>query len=228
MIFTALVMGFAGSLHCLGMCSPLAMAVTGVHGRAMLNRFLYNAGRIVMYGFMGAAVAAAGIVFPFNRYQNLLSIILGVTVIVVTISGTKAFHFSLPACLLNRFSSWLKSHFQEMLQRKNSLSTFLLGMLNGLLPCGLTFLALTFCLTLKGPLDGFNFMLLFGVGTLPAMLGGATLLQYPVTRLHLNRKTVTTVLLLVSGCLLIVRGVLPHPIPAGEETQNVVDIILCR
>jgi sulfite exporter TauE/SafE len=85
MIWTAFIIGFAGSLHCLGMCSPLAMAVTNMSPAIVLNRLLYNFGRILTYGLMAR--------------------------------------------------------------------------LNGVLPCELSFLALTYCLTLAGPADGFIFMI---------------------------------------------------------------------
>lgn len=96
-----------------------------------------------------------------------------------------------------------------------------------MLPCGLTFLALTYCLTLSGPVDSFYFMLLFGAGTLPIMLGATSLVGYLVKRLNLSFRKVTTAMLFVTGCLLIARVFLFHQGHAIPE-EGVIDIILCR
>lgn len=77
MIATALLVGLAGSLHCVGMCSPLVIAVSGVSKQYWLNRILYNGGRIITYGILGAAVGAFGAVAGLTSLQTLLSATLG-------------------------------------------------------------------------------------------------------------------------------------------------------
>src|SRR5437879_8947266 len=83
MIYTALIMGFTGSLHCIGMCSPLAMTVTKISSNAMANRLLYNTGRIFTYGLLGAIIASIGFAFPILNYQNILSLIMGLALILI-------------------------------------------------------------------------------------------------------------------------------------------------
>lgn len=227
MFFTALVMGFAGSLHCIGMCSPLAMAVSNLNSRATLNRVIYNAGRILTYGILGAVVGTIGWVLPFGNFQNLLSIVLGVSLLLLGVLGVSNINVPLLTGILQRATTKLKLLFGRFLQRKSYVSVFVLGSLNGLLPCGLTFLALTFCLTLNGPVDSFNYMLLFGMGTLPAMLGLTTLLMTLVKRFNISLKKLTTTMLILSGCLLIARVFIFHQHAMPEE-YSVVDIIMCR
>ncbi len=106
-------------------------------------------------------------------------------------------------------------------------SILLLGALNGLLPCGLTFIALTWCITLRGPLDGFNFMLLFGAGTLPAMLGLTGMIDWIVRKFSWNLQKVTTTLLLLSGAALILRVFVVHLPHASSAHHTLIDI-LCR
>jgi sulfite exporter TauE/SafE len=171
MIWTALILGFAGSLHCLGMCSPLAMAVTNGSPAILLNRILYNFGRLLTYGLLGGLVASVGLILPMVNYQNLLSILLGAGLIAIGVSGMSAIKIPVVSKALGMFSVFLKQFFVRFLKHKSYSSTFFLGSLNGFLPCGLSFLALTYCVTLSGPLDGFYFMALFGLGTLPVMLG---------------------------------------------------------
>jgi sulfite exporter TauE/SafE len=110
--------------------------------------------------------------------------------------------------------------------RKSKLSVALLGAINGLLPCGLTSIALASCLTLDRVVDGFSFMLLFGAGTLPAMLGLTRIVAWFARKHLLSTQALMTVLLILSGCVLIIRVlVMTHP-PSG--TGSGFAEILCK
>lgn len=225
---TALVIGFAGSFHCLGMCSPLAMAVTGMKTSALLNRFLYNAGRIVTYALMGALVSGAGYALPFHKFQNLISIGLGIALLAIGLGGIRKIHVPGVTRLMQRLSALLKGLFARQLTSKTRGAIVILGALNGLLPCGLTLIALTWCLTLKGPLDGFNFMLLFGAGTLPVMLGITGILPSVLRKFNWNLQTMTTAMLILSGFVLIARVFIIHIPHATSIQDGFADILLCR
>ncbi len=223
-------MGFAGSLHCVGMCSPLAMTVSNLNPAATLNRFIYNLGRILTYGLLGAVVGGAGWALPLSGLQNVLSLALGISLLIFAVLGITSMHIPVLTSAIHRLTALLKSAFGKFLQRKNYISVFILGTLNGLLPCGLTFLALTYCLTLGSIGNSFYFMLLFGVGTLPVMLGLTTIFQYLVKRFNLNFRKVTTTMLFFSGCLLIARVFIGHEheshrVPAQETAT---EITICR
>jgi sulfite exporter TauE/SafE len=227
MVLTALVMGFAGSLHCIGMCSPLAMAVSNASPRVALNRVIYNLGRIFTYGILGAMVGTIGWTLPFGNFQNLISVLLGVTLLLFGLLGVS--HIRVPVLTngLQHATTYLKQLFGKFLQRKNFYSVFILGSLNGILPCGLTFLALTYCLTLNSPAESFYFMILFGLGTLPAMVGLTAILMGIVQRFNISLRKLTTTMLILSGFLLIARVFLFHHHTLPEE-HGMVDIILCR
>jgi uncharacterized protein len=228
MFLTAIILGFAGSLHCLGMCSPLAMAVTNLSTNMIVNRVLYNGGRIFTYGLMGAVVASVGLGLPLTRYQNLLSILLGIALLVIGAAGISSMKIFGVTKALGRLTVFLKKLFSKYLQRKSYTSTFFLGSLNGVLPCGLSFLALTYCLTLAGPFDGFLFMIAFGLGTLPVMLGFTGIFSWLIGSLKWRVKPLTTGLLILSGVILIARVFLVHLPPATSLREGVVDIVLCR
>lgn len=224
MWITALLMGLAGSLHCVGMCSPLSMAITGVSRQVIARRLIYNGGRILTYGIAGAIISSLGFLIPLGNVQPILSFILGVLLITAGVTGMSGLHIPKVTTGIARFVTFLRTQFSYYIQKKTYGSTFMLGLLNGMLPCGLTFIALTFCLTLEGPMSGFNFMILFGAGTLPAMIGIPTLLTYAVRTFHLNLSRVLTVLLLISGCVLIGRAFMPAHHAANAATEEV----LCR
>jgi uncharacterized protein len=226
MVLTALIMGLTGSLHCVGMCSPLAMAVGNMNPRAFLNRVIYNAGRIVTYGVLGLGIAGVGLALPISKFQNLVSVFLG---IILLLAGTGLLKINIPvlSSAMGKLTSTLKILFTRFLNRKNLGSVFLLGTLNGILPCGLVWIALTYSLTLQSALEGFSFMMIFGLGTLPVMLGFTSLITQFLKRFNFNFQNVTSAMLILSGLLLIVRVFIIHLPHQHSIQQGVVDIVLC-
>jgi len=227
MWLTALILGFAGSMHCLGMCSPLLMAVTPVKRGVLLHRIIYNTGRILTYGIMGAVIASLGMLLPLHTYQNILSITMGIILLLIGIGTIKKISVPVLTSALGKISQLVKERFSRQLKNKTNGAMFVLGSLNGLLPCGLTLIALTWCLTLQGPLDGFNFMILFGAGTLPVMLGLTSLFPFAAKKLRVNVPQLTTSMLIFSGIALIARVFLIHS-PHAVSKGGFVDIILCQ
>lgn len=228
MWLTAIILGFAGSMHCLGMCSPLAMAVTSMKPAAVLNRIVYNSGRILTYAAMGAIVASVGLFLPFQKFQNVISIGLGIILLAIGLGGIKSLQIPGISRWVQRGTSQLKKLFARQINQRSRAAMFVMGSLNGFLPCGLTLIALTWCLSLQGPVDGFNFMLLFGVGTLPVMLGFTGFIPAIVKRLKWNLQRVTTAMLVFSGCVLILRVLIIHVPHTISARADLVDIILCR
>jgi sulfite exporter TauE/SafE len=223
MLTTAFILGLAGSLHCVGMCSPLAYAVTGRGGDIIMSKLIYNLGRILMYCILGAGVSTLGATLP-TTFQYAISIILGVSLVII---GLTKSNFRTPVLVpLMRFSSFLKNQFSNFLRDKKYSSVFMLGVLNGLLPCGLTFLALTTCITLATSVGGFIFMAAFGAGTLPAMLGFVSVLPILTKRFNLNVPRMMVIMQVAAGCLLIVRVLLVEP---GEvhTTAGLDQISIC-
>jgi sulfite exporter TauE/SafE len=224
---TALIMGLAGSLHCLGMCSPLATAATRFHGPFMLNRLVYNSGRILTYAILGAVVAGFGSFFDFPKVQTILSLALGVVLVVMGMTGMGHIRIPFVTTFLQTISSWIKVAFSSLLRKKTFASTMALGIVNGLLPCGLTYLALTYCLTLDGPFLGFTFMLVFGVGTLPVMLGFTSILHALMSRFKVSVVRFTSITMVVVGMLLITRGAINHAPDMGLLKAG-VPIVICK
>ncbi len=224
---TAIIIGFAGSLHCLGMCSPLVMAVTSLRSPAFINRLLYNGGRIFSYGILGAIVSTFGSLFQFSGFQNILSIGLGSLLIIFGLAGISYIRIPFVTGTLQRITNGLKKMFSRYLERKTFSSITFMGMLNGLLPCGLTYLALTYCLTLADASSGFLFMLIFGAGTLPVMLGFTSVIQLLVSQFKFSFRKITTVMMIALGALLITRSLYVH---YHESTITPLDqsIVVCK
>ncbi len=227
MVATALLMGFAGSLHCVSMCGPLAMAVTQSNARVVLKRLLYHSGRILTYACIGTIVASIGYLLPISRFQNLFSILLGTLLLLAGMGLLKVNSHRIFKPIGN-FSALVKAFFSQLINKKNWLSVLLLGALNGLLPCGLVLIALSYCLTLSSPIEGFAFMAFFGAGTLPAMLGFMGILPVIIRKLKFNVRYVTSGMLLLSGVLLIARVLVLNHSQNLSIKQGLIDTVLCR
>lgn len=225
MILTALLLGLAGSLHCVGMCSPLAMAVSGISRRAVVNRLVYNTGRILTYGILGALVGAFGAIAGLTPYQSALSAGLGVLLVLLGISGVGTIHIPLLTPALQSMSTLLKSLFGRLVKSRRGVGLLLMGGINGLLPCGLTYLALTFCITLPNAGQGFLYMVLFGMGTLPAMLGVPSLLAMVSTRLQRSFRRTTAMIMILLGSLLLIRSAWVQPHKAGTSAAQANEVI---
>lgn len=227
MIWTAFIVGLAGSLHCAGMCSPLVMAVTGMSPRAMTTRLIYNAGRILTYGFMGAVAGTIGGLFDLTPFQKTLSLITGTILVLIGVFGS-GFTIPLATPMIAGFTGRVKQAFSATLKKRTRFSTFILGTLNGFLPCGLTYIALGYTLAAPGPLSGFVYMLAFGAGTLPAMIGLPMVVNPLLKKLDVSLSKVNAAMLILAGLLLVARNFI-H-IHSGEPFGLDVhtDIPLCR
>jgi uncharacterized protein len=210
MFYTAVVMGLAGSLHCAGMCSPLAVAV--LRNRPfLLSSLLYNTGRVFLYSLLGTAAATFGSFLHLYPYQQIISIGLGVFFLLVGsgIKGLRLPYFDKGVTVL---TCKLKKIFGVITNQKSGIASFMFGMINGLLPCGITYLALSSCLILPSALDGFLFMIFFGLGTWPGMIGLTRLMNAAFSRNLLSSLPRFSRLAMISiGCLLLLRVWWVHP-----------------
>jgi uncharacterized protein len=167
MLAAAFILGLAGSLHCAGMCGPLVL-MTPVVGRTrgafLASRLLYHAGRISTYAAIGLIFGAVGESVAFAGFQRWLSIAAGVSMLLALIAAgpLKAQLWRMPLKLKAAFGSFL---------RQPSIASILgLGAINGLLPCGLVYMAGAASIAAGGALSSIWYMLAFGLGTLPVML----------------------------------------------------------
>lgn len=227
MMWTAFIVGLAGSLHCAGMCSPLVMAVTSLSTRAMTTRLIYNAGRILTYGVMGAVVGTIGGLFDLTPLQKTLSVVAGTILVIMGLFG-HAFRIPLLTPVIAHFTARLKRLFGTTLKKKTRLSTFFLGSLNGFLPCGLTYVALGFTITAPGAISGFSYMLAFGAGTLPAMAGLPLIVNPLVKKLDISLSKVNATMLILAGLLLVARNFIHVHTGQPFVLEVHPDIPLCR
>jgi sulfite exporter TauE/SafE len=170
LIWTALLLGLIGSVHCAGMCGPLAIAVPVLsNSRCSLftSRLLYNAGRVSTYITLGVLFGTLGKSISLAGWQRWLSISMGIALLLGLLLSLR---MSANAPVW-KFVALLKRTFANLLRRRTVASLFALGAINGMLPCGLVYVAGASAATTGSPLEGAAHMAAFGLGTLPMMLG---------------------------------------------------------
>ncbi len=175
---TIISIAFIGSFgHCIGMCGGIVIAYSSTKietswdkTHQTLAHLFYSLGRITTYVFFGALFGFIGSVISFSNIANgLLLILAGVVMIAVgaSLSGKLKFLTIIEHSIQN--SQWYHQHFKALLQSDFLGSFYILGLLNGLLPCGLVyFFAITSASTASA-IDGAIVMLIFGLSTVPAM-----------------------------------------------------------
>lgn len=166
-MIAALLLGLMGSLHCAGMCGPLVL-LTPVVGTSrasiVASRAVYHLGRIGVYSLIGLLFGVVGQSIVFAGFQRWLSLATG-ALMLVALFATARFN---PA--LARIPAFLKKRFGTSLHKRSYLAIFTLGAINGLLPCGLVYMAATASIAQGQAFRAMTFMSLFGLGTLPTLL----------------------------------------------------------
>jgi len=203
--WTAFTLGLVGSLHCAGMCGPLALALPS-SGTSWLRftagRVSYHLGRIATYCMMGLVFGWFGKTVLVAGVQRSASITLGIALL-AGLFVSRRIKFWRPVTLL---VNTLKSRMSALLRRRSISSIGMLGMLNGFLPCGLVYVAAAGATAGGSVRGGIGYMAAFGAGTVP-MLAAISLsgkLVPPATRLKLLKLVPASVCILAA--LLILRG----------------------
>ena len=171
-LLTGFILGLTSSLHCIGMCGPIAMAipVNRKNNWTILSGVLqYNLGRVLTYAILGLLVGSIGLTVESFGILQWLSIISGVLLILYAWRKWLGHIFTakLPQVNINGFVS---KGMGSVLSSSFPFKLPLLGFLNGLLPCGMVYIALMNALLAGGQLSSSMAMILFGLGTLPSMI----------------------------------------------------------
>jgi uncharacterized protein len=221
-------MGLLGSVHCIGMCGPLVMALPIAHLSSFqkgVATLLYHVGKITTYGVLGILVGIFGKQIPFYNVQQHLSIVIGALMLLYVLW---VFYLH-PKRKLGFFKiDWLQKPILKALGnlfKQGKTSSFLfIGLLNGFLPCGMIYLALSSAWANQSILQSGLFMILFGVGTIPALIlvafGGQMLGL--VFRQKLQKAL--PYMLMSMGILLLLRGMnlgIPYISPMIEGGASV-------
>ena len=221
---SALLLGFVGSLHCAGMCGPIAVALP-LNNQSWFARIsgglLYNTGRIITYAWLGAIFGLAGMGLAMGGLQQWVSIILGIVMILAVIFPRLGGAGKKMAMLTDSLTGQLKMPFVKLFRIRTYSSLFFIGLLNGFLPCGLVYIALAGALMMSQVYEGALYMISFGLGTIPMMLAISVAGNILSRKLRKNLSKVIPLFIILLGILFILRGLnLGIPYISPKLSQN--------
>ena len=218
----AFMTGLIGSLHCIGMCGPIAVALP-LSNRSWFHKvfgsFVYNGGRILSYAILGVVFGLLGQGIEMAGLQKWASIGLGVALILsvlfpVLFKGTdkidKFFY---------KYAGKLIGRFRKLFKISSFSSLWTIGFLNGFLPCGLVYVAIAGAINTNDIWHGAFYMIIFGIGTIPIMATIPIVGNLIGTGIRKRFKGVISVFIIVLGILFILRGLslgIPYISP-GEK-----------
>jgi sulfite exporter TauE/SafE len=228
-LLSGLLLGFVGSLHCIGMCGPIILAISSVDNnpdssgsvtKLIIQRVFYHLGRALTYGVMGALFGVLGSHIKLSGMQQGASILIGslivIWILLPSIIKSKFSNFS----LIKKYNEQVKNVLSLVLRSGKSKPFLVIGLINGFLPCGLVYAGLAGAVTTGDALDGFIYMFLFGLGTIPALFAFSFV---PALRKYLpkfNSRKIIPALSFVLGITFILRGLnlgIPFVSPKFED-----------
>ena len=223
MLYTALIFGLISSLHCIGMCGPIAMMLPVEHDnptKKATQILTYHLGRLTAYGSIGLIFGLLGKGFFMAGIQQQLSIFIGAFMILIILIPERIFaqyNFSKP---VYKIISKIKQKLGSQFKNKSYKSLFTIGLLNGFLPCGMVYVALFGAIAMQSASLGTLYMVLFGLGTVPMM----SFVVYIQSYLTLNfRNKIQKIIPYVGvfiGVLFVLRGLglgIPYVSPSGNS-----------
>jgi sulfite exporter TauE/SafE len=230
-VWTGFILGFFGSLHCIGMCGPIVLALPSASGSGfsfVFGRVLYNFGRVVTYTLLGLLFGLLGSKIYMFGLQQAVSIALGVIIIlwIVIPGGLKNKLRSISG--FNLFTIKLKNWFLPLFKKRSKISMLSIGILNGFLPCGFVYMGIAGAMAIStaGPVNGMLFMALFGIGTIPAMLGTSIAGNYINISVKRKFAKIVPVFAVLLAIIFILRG-LNLGVPYLSPKYKMKDQISC-
>ena len=215
------MIGFLGSLHCVGMCGPLVLACSMLPGRSgaipddrwknFLRQAIFHGGRLLTYGVLGAAAAGFFRTLELTRLLfhirpnmtltgGILLVLFGLALL--RLVPVPSFLFAASTGLFSR----LGVHPSELIRSERMGSRLLLGLLTGLMPCCLSWAMIVNAAATRNPLEGFLSMAAFGCGTIPALFAVGISASFLPPRMRLLGERAAALSVVVLGIVLIAGG----------------------
>jgi sulfite exporter TauE/SafE len=225
LIIAGSTLGLISSFHCVGMCGPIAFALP-VQSLSpvskMASTLSYHFGRISTYTLMGGLFGLLGRQVYLAGFQRWFSISLGLIILILLLRYYQQ-HKRMQSGWMSRFQGKLLQIMGSLLKQPRPAGFFLLGMANGLLPCGMVYLAIAGALSTNQTLDGMAFMASFGAGTLPTLLALNWFGHMASISLRNRIRRLTPYVIALTGILLILRGLnlgIPYISPVLESARG--------
>lgn len=220
---TPLTIGLIGSFHCIGMCGPIVVALP-LKKHNLISKIsggiLYNSGRVVTYSILGILFGLLGRGIHMAGFQQWTSILLGIAMIISVLFPFFFREKIIIGNLFTGFSARLIGRLRKLFTDRSYFSLLMIGLLNGLLPCGLVYVAIAGAINSGTVLSGTLFMMFFGIGTIPLLLLVTLASDAIGQQVRSKMQKVVPYFVFLLGVLFILRGMslgIPFVSPAAEK-----------
>jgi sulfite exporter TauE/SafE len=165
----ALIAGLATSLHCAGMCGPIACGLGTLaksEGERLAAASLYHASRLVSYAVVGAVCGALGRQ-PLEWFFDSPAVVLPWVLVAVLVMMALGLDRKVPRPAV---LSWWMTKLRLRIGRFHACgASAAMGLLTPFLPCGPLYLVFGAALLAGSAAKGAEFSLAFGLGTVPLL-----------------------------------------------------------
>ena len=209
MLISAFILGLLGSFHCVGMCGPIAFMLPVDRNntyKKVTQISLYHIGRLLSYSIMGLVFGLIGKGLNLFGFQQQLSIIIGVVMIIVILIPYKTFNKYNVSKPIYKVISKVKSGLGSALKKKTPDTFLTIGFLNGFLPCGLVYMAIFGAIAGGNAAEGSLYMAFFGLGTIPLMTTAIYFSNFLKGAMRQKIQKAIPVFVVLIGVLFILRG----------------------
>jgi sulfite exporter TauE/SafE len=223
MLIAAFILGLLGSFHCVGMCGPIAFMLPINREKnhiKLVQITLYHVGRLLAYGMIGLVFGLIGKSLYLFGFQQQLSIIIGVLMIIIILIPYKTFSKYNGSTPIFKGISKIKSALGAAFKKKTPETFLTIGFLNGLLPCGMVYMAVFAAIASGNAYNGVLYMTVFGLGTIPLMTTAIYLSHFFSVAIRQKIQKAIPVFVVIIGLLFILRGLglgIPYLSPAPMQ-----------
>lgn len=225
-IFTGFVIGLLGSLHCIGMCGPIVLALPAGQFKSFrffAGRILYNLGRVITYSVFGLIFGIIGKNLAVIGLQRWVSVISGVLIIIIVLLPGKTKTDFINMLPFGKATQKIKEAFGKLFKSGSLTSMLFIGIVNGLLPCGFVYVGVAGAIASGDVLSGVLYMALFGMGTIPVMFITSVAGNFISLGVRQRLTRIIPVLAIILAVIFILRGLslgIPFISPSEEKMMK--------
>ena len=226
-VIAGFTLGILGAFHCIGMCGPLILAipfqVIESKTKRILTYILYGSGKTLAYGSLGLLVGLIGGQAKQLIAQRYVSVVAGFLLLLTALVPMLFKRAKFRSKFVTQFTAWVNRNIARQFKNQSVYSFGIIGFFNGLLPCGLVYVAIASAVSAGCISNSILLMLFFGIATMFSLTVFSVVFQKLPIALRNQIRKFFPYLIIVTAVLLILRGLqldIPYISPVFEGGKD--------
>ncbi len=220
-------LGILGGFHCIGMCGPLIITipfqVLSSKTKKIVAYILYGSGKTLAYMNLGLLVGLVGGQARQIHAQRYVSIIAGLLLLLTALLPIVFKRINFQPAFMTRFTNWVNKNIALQFKNQKLYSFGIIGFLNGLLPCGLVYVAIAASVSASCTAHSVILMLFFGIATMLSLTVFSLVFQLLPINIRGKLRKLFPYLIIGTALLLILRGMqlgIPYLSPIFDSSAS--------